>query len=122
MDVPKAIITTNLWTDVTQSTTERYCKDVKPPTADVPTEGTLFPKKTGGKPDHEFLKNHFSNEGRLTEDQALGIIHRATEILKKEPTILELESPLTVCGDLPGQYYDLLKLFEAAGRWGRRCS
>ena len=33
----------------------------------------------------------------------------------EQPVFLELESPLTVCGDTHGQYKDLLRLFEIGG-------
>lgn len=61
------------------------------------------------------MKQHFYREGRLTEEQALFILDGATKILKSEPNLLEMDAPITVCGDVHGQYYDLMKLFEVGG-------
>jgi serine/threonine-protein phosphatase 2B catalytic subunit len=47
------------------------------------------------KPDVAFLKNHFYREGRVSEEQALWILETATDLLKKEPNVLQVDAPIT---------------------------
>jgi serine/threonine-protein phosphatase PP1 catalytic subunit len=51
----------------------------------------------------------------LLENEIKWLVIRNKEIAMEQPIFLELESPLNVCGDIHGQFYDLLKLFDVAG-------
>jgi serine/threonine-protein phosphatase 2B catalytic subunit len=65
------------------------------PATRVPTDEEFFSPDDPSKPNLAFLKNHFYHEGRLTIDQALYIISIATDILKTEPNVLEVDAPVT---------------------------
>lgn len=99
------------------NTQERVVKDVQAPAMLTPTPEQFFNSRGQDRtrPDIAFLKNHFYREGRLTEEQALWIIEKATDVLRREPNVLTVDAPITVCGDIHGQYYDLMKLFEVGG-------
>jgi len=51
----------------------------------------------------------------LTEIELKFLINTSKKILIEQPTFLELETPITVCGDTHGQYPDLLRLFDLGG-------
>ncbi|KAG7123427.1 Serine/threonine-protein phosphatase 2B catalytic subunit like [Verticillium longisporum] len=114
--LPEIDFTIHTMEDGTQvNTMERVCKDVQAPAMQKPTDEQFFHDETHSKPDINFLKQHFYREGRLTEEQALWILKKGTEVLRAEPNLLEMDAPITVCGDVHGQYYDLMKLFEVGG-------
>ena len=52
---------------------------------------------------------------QLTEAEIRGLCLKSREIFLSQPILLELEAPLKICGDIHGQYYDLLRLFEYQG-------
>ncbi|KIM86602.1 hypothetical protein PILCRDRAFT_774774, partial [Piloderma croceum F 1598] len=86
---------------------------VPAPAAYIPTDDQVFiiDQQGAKRPNAEFLKQHFHREGRLTETQALYILDQATQVLASEPNLVDVE----ICGDIHGQYYDLMKLFEVGG-------
>ena len=51
----------------------------------------------------------------LKEEEIKYLIDKSMIIFKEQKMLIELEAPLRVCGDIHGQYYDLLRIFEHCG-------
>jgi len=54
-------------------------------------------------------------EVALPEDQIIKLCDKVRETFGKQPMLLELDAPMKIAGDIHGQYYDLIRLFEYAG-------
>ena len=51
----------------------------------------------------------------MTEAEIKWLCNTSKEIFLAQPILLELTTPIKICGDVHGQYYDLLRLFEYGG-------
>jgi serine/threonine-protein phosphatase PP1 catalytic subunit len=56
-----------------------------------------------------------TNNVKITEDDVDYLVEEGIKVLLSQPVCLELSPKLNICGDIHGQYYDLLRLFEING-------
>ncbi|CAN1758896.1 Serine/threonine-protein phosphatase 5, partial [Linum perenne] len=65
------------------------------------------------------MMDDFKNEKRLHRRYAFQIVLQTREMLQALPSLVDIEVPggkhVTVCGDVHGQFYDLLNIFEVNG-------
>lgn len=52
---------------------------------------------------------------QVSEGQLKALCTATREVFLSQSALLELEAPLKICGDIHGQYHDLLRLFEYGG-------
>lgn len=66
----------------------------------------------------KLLETKASKPGKLvnlSENELKILCGLSREIFISQPILLEIEAPIKICGDIHGQYYDLLRLFECGG-------
>ncbi|CAF1548617.1 unnamed protein product, partial [Adineta steineri] len=51
----------------------------------------------------------------LQENHIKYLCEQAKDILSKESNVQEVKCPVTVCGDVHGQFHDLMELFKIGG-------
>eukprot|EP00124_Ichthyophonus_hoferi_P000627 Ihof_evm20s24 gene=Ihof_evmTU20s24 len=65
------------------------------------------------------LTEHFRSEKRLHKKYAYQILVRIKEYFEKQPSLVDVavpkDSKFTICGDIHGQFYDLLNIFNLNG-------
>jgi len=55
---------------------------------------------------------------RICEKDVVQLFEKLIEIFYEENNLLELTSPINICGDIHGQLYDLFELFKCGGEVG----
>jgi len=63
----------------------------------------------------EVKNNRPGRQVQMSEGEVRALCEKSREIFLSQPILLELEAPLKICGDIHGQYTDLLRLFEYGG-------
>nr|CAI44590.1 calcineurin-A2-2 [Paramecium tetraurelia] len=94
---------------------DRVVKTLKPPPHRPLSNQLMFPDKLKNKPDWRILQDHLSKEGRIAKEDLIKLVTECNKILKNEGNLIYLHDPLTVVGDIHGQYYDLVKMFDVGG-------
>lgn len=51
----------------------------------------------------------------IPEPQVREICYKARELLIEEANVVTVDAPVTICGDIHGQFHDLMELFRVAG-------
>ncbi|KAH9896538.1 Metallo-dependent phosphatase [Cubamyces lactineus] len=118
MQPNQSVVIPNIPPSPTRNLQERQAPHVPPPATHIPTDDEFYafdPHTGRHRPNVDYLKNHFFREGRISHHHALFILEQATDLMSREPNLLAVSGPVTVCGDIHGQYYDLMKIFEIGG-------
>ena len=63
---------------------------------------------------HEIYSNRKWNK-KIDTQNSKWLCQTVKPLLLAEPTILELDPPIQICGDIHGQFQDLLRVFQSGG-------
>jgi len=70
----------------------------------------------------DIIRRHLLREGHIDKPEVMEIVERATKIMRKyfvlltsvddEPNVIRIKEPVIIVGDIHGQFYDLIHMFE----------
>ena len=63
-------------------------------------------------PNIELIRTYLLREGHVAKKDLIEIIKTVTGIMKQEPNLIQLKGTVVIIGDIHGQYYDMIHMFE----------
>lgn len=110
-------------TTTTSSSTTPAGPGPAPVTATSAAPGALQTSSAAGGDAYAFNKDldqwieQLMECKQLTETQVRQLCEKARDILSHESNVQDVKCPVTVCGDVHGQFHDLMELFRIGGKW-----
>lgn len=92
---------------------DRNVVDVALPPAEALTMESCYDES--GQPDMDCLRKHLELEGAISQELLFDLIEKAADLFDQEPNMLKLSDPITVVGDIHGQFWDLMNVFKLGG-------
>lgn len=65
--------------------------------------------------DYDKWVSQLKQNKMLSASEVEKLVIKAKEVLQKEPNVPVVRSPVTICGDIHGQFYDLIEMFKICG-------
>jgi len=63
-------------------------------------------------PDANLLRKHLLIEGTVTKECLMHLLKEVTAVFHAEANLIKLKEPCVIIGDIHGQYYDMIHMFE----------
>ena len=63
-------------------------------------------------PNIELVRTYLLREGHVAKKDLIEIIRIVTGLMKQEPNLIQLKGTVVIVGDIHGQYYDMIHMFE----------
>jgi len=60
----------------------------------------------------QYLDKERRDQNRMSEELVIHVIRTARQQIASQPNVIHIEPPVVICGDLHGQYYDLMNILS----------
>lgn len=63
-------------------------------------------------PKMDLIRKHLMIEGHIDKECLVRILNEVTDVYRNEPNMIRVQEPVIIIGDIHGQFYDMIHMFE----------